>query len=230
MKNSKECILVVEDESRIRRMLNDFLTLKGYYVLQAGDGEEAMDVFYENNQTIDLILLDIMLPKMDGYEVLKEVRDMSQVPVIMLTARDGEQDQVEGFRLGVDDYILKPFSNAVLLGHIEAVIKRSSVGVGKGKQEQVGLLTVDSENKRVFLHEKDLGLTAKEYSLLAYFLDNPNVVVLRENILNQVWGYNYVGDTRTVDTHIKQLRAKLTSECAYIKTVHGFGYRFEVDE
>lgn len=229
MKNSKECILVVEDESRIRRMLKDFLTLKGYYVLQAEDGEEALDVFYENNQVIDLVLLDIMLPKLDGYGVLSEIRSMCQVPVIMLTAKDAEQDQVEGFELGADDYILKPFSNAVLLGHIEAVLKRSSVGVGRGKQ-QVGLLTIDSENKRVFLHDEDIGLTAKEYSLLAYFLDNPNVVVLRENILNQVWGYNYVGDTRTVDTHIKQLRSKLTGECAYIKTVHGFGYRFEVPE
>lgn len=229
MKNSKECILVVEDESRIRRMLKDFLTLKGYYVLQAEDGEEALDVFYENNQVIDLVLLDIMLPKLDGYGVLSEIRSMCQVPVIMLTAKDAEQDQVEGFDLGADDYILKPFSNAVLLGHIEAVLKRSSVGVGRGKQ-QVGLLTIDSENKRVFLHDEDIGLTAKEYSLLAYFLDNPNVVVLRENILNQVWGYNYVGDTRTVDTHIKQLRSKLTGECAYIKTVHGFGYRFEVPE
>ncbi|MDD5948678.1 MAG: response regulator transcription factor [Lachnospiraceae bacterium] len=229
MKNSKECILVVEDESRIRRMLKDFLTLKGYYVLQAEDGEEALDVFYENNQVIDLVLLDIMLPKLDGYGVLSEIRSMCQVPVIMLTAKDAEQDQVEGFDLGADDYILKPFSNAVLLGHIEAVLKRSSVGVGRGKQ-QVGLLTIDSENKRVFLHDEDIGLTAKEYSLLAYFLDNPNVVVLRENILNQVWGYNYVGDTRTVDTHIKQLRSKLTGECAYIKTVHGFGYRFELPE
>lgn len=229
MKNSKECILVVEDESRIRRMLKDFLTLKGYYVLQAEDGEEALDVFYENNQVIDLVLLDIMLPKLDGYGVLSEIRSMCQVPVIMLTAKDAEQDQVEGFELGADDYILKPFSNAVLLGHIEAVLKRSSVGVGRGKQ-QVGLLTIDSENKRVFLHDEDIGLTAKEYSLLAYFLDNPNVVVLRENILNQVWGYNYVGDTRTVDTHIKQLRSKLTGECAYIKTVHGFGYRFELPE
>jgi DNA-binding response OmpR family regulator len=211
-------------------MLDDYLTLKDYYVLKAADGEEALDVFYENNQVIDLILLDIMMPKLDGYEVLKEVRAMSDVPVIMLTAKDSERDQVEGFDLGVDDYLLKPFSNAVLLGHIEAVLKRSSVGVGKGKQQQIGLLTLDSENKRVFLHGKDIGLTAKEYSLFAYFLDNPNVVVLRENILNHVWGYNYVGDTRTVDTHIKQLRSKLTSECAYIKTVHGFGYRFEVPE
>ena len=171
-----------------------------------------------------------MLPKVDGYEVLKEVRDISEVPVIMLTAKDGEQDQVEGFRLGVDDYLLKPFYNAVLLGHIEAILKRSSVGTGKGKQQQVGLLTIDSENKRVFLEEEDICLTAKEYSLLTYLLDNQGVVVLRENILNQVWGYNYVGDTRTVDTHIKQLRAKLTSKCPYIKTVHGFGYRFEVTE
>ncbi len=230
MKNAKECILVVEDESRIRRMLYDFLNLKGYQVLQAADGEEALDIFYENNQYIDLILLDVMLPKVDGYEVLKEVRNISEVPVIMLTARDGEQDQVEGFRLGVDDYLLKPFYNAVLLGHIEAILKRSSVGTGKGKQQQVGLLTIDSENKRVFLEGEDICLTAKEYSLLTYLLDNQGVVVLRENILNQVWGYNYVGDTRTVDTHIKQLRAKLTSKCPYIKTVHGFGYRFEVAE
>ena len=230
MKNAKECIFVVEDENRIRRMLKDFLSLKGYYVLEAADGEEALDLFYENNQIIDLILLDIMLPKLDGYEVLKDIRTMSEVPVIMLTARDSEQDQVDGFRLGVDDYICKPFSNAVLLGHIEAVLKRSSIGVGAGTSKQIGKLKVDSENKRVFLHDKDLGLTAKEYGLLTYFMDNPNIVVLRENILNQVWGYNYVGDTRTVDTHIKQLRSKLTTECAYIKTVHGFGYRFEVPE
>ena len=230
MKNSKECILVVEDESRLRRMLKDFLTLKGYFVFEAADGEEALDVFYENNQCIDLILLDVMIPKVDGFGVLQEVRAMSETPVIMLTARDSEQDQVEGFGLGVDDYLTKPFANAVLLGHIEAVLKRSSAGTGKGKQTNVGKLTVDSENKRVFLHEKDIGLTAKEYSLLAYFLDNQNVVVLRENIINHVWGYNYVGDTRTVDTHIKQLRAKMTAECSYIKTVHGFGYRFEVEE
>ena len=230
MKNSKECILVVEDESRIRRMLKDFLTLKGYFVLEAADGEEALDLFYENNQWIDLILLDVMIPKIDGFGVLAEVRAMAETPVIMLTARDSEQDQVEGFGLGVDDYLTKPFANAVLLGHIEAVLKRSSVGTGKGKQMSVGQLVVDSENKRVFLHEKDIGLTAKEYSLLTYFLDNQNVVVLRENIINHVWGYNYVGDTRTVDTHIKQLRSKMTPECPYIKTVHGFGYRFEVEE
>ncbi|MCR4717779.1 MAG: response regulator transcription factor [Lachnospiraceae bacterium] len=230
MKNQKECILVVEDEGRIRRMLVDYLGIRDYYVLEAADGEEALNVFYENNQYIDLILLDIMLPKLDGYQVLKEIRAMSEVAVIMLTAKDGEHDQLEGFRLGVDDYILKPFSNAVLLGHIEAVLKRSSVGVGHGKQQEIGLLTIDSDSKRVFLHDKDIGLTAKEYSLLSYFLDNMNVVVLRENILNQVWGYNYVGDTRTVDTHIKQLRAKLTAECPYIKTVHGFGYRFEIPE
>ena len=228
MKNAKECIFIVEDESRIRRMLKDFLTLKGYYVLEAADGEEALEIFYENNQIIDLVLLDVMLPKLDGYGVLEDIRTMSEVPVIMLTARDSEQDQLDGFELGVDDYILKPFSNAVLLGHIEAVLKRSSDGVGSGKQQTIGLLRVDSENKRVFLHDKDIGLTAKEYSLLTYFLDNQNIVVLRENILNQVWGYNYVGDTRTVDTHIKQLRSKLTPECAYIKTVHGFGYRFEI--
>ncbi|MBQ4232566.1 MAG: response regulator transcription factor [Lachnospiraceae bacterium] len=230
MKNQKECILVVEDEGRIRRMLVDYLGIRDYHVIEAADGEEALNVFYENNQYIDLILLDIMLPKLDGYQVLKEIRDMSDVPVIMLTAKDGEHDQLEGFRLGVDDYILKPFSNAVLLGHVEAVLKRSSVGVGHGKQREIGELVIDSESKRVFLHDKDIGLTAKEYSLLTYFLDNMNVVVLRENILNQVWGYNYVGDTRTVDTHIKQLRAKLTAECPYIKTVHGFGYRFELPE
>lgn len=230
MKSTKECILICEDEARIRRMLKDYLTLKGYYVLEAGDGEEALTCFYENNQIIDLILLDVMMPKVDGYEVLKEIRTMSEVAVIMLTAKDSEQDQVEGFKIGVDDYITKPFSNSVLLGHIEAVLRRSSIGNGKGKQTKVGKLIIDSENKRVFLNEEDISLTAKEYSLLMYFVDNINVVVLRENIINQVWGYNYVGDTRTVDTHIKQLRGKLTSECQYIKTVHGFGYRFEVPE
>ena len=230
MRNSKECILIAEDESRIRRMLKDFFTLKGYTVLEASDGEEAMEVFYENNQFIDIVVLDIMMPKQDGYEVLSEIRKISETPVLMLTAKAEEQAQVEGLNRGADDYITKPFANSVLLAHIEAILRRSGVGIGKGDNKEYGLLQVDSENKRVFLHEKDICLTAKEYTLLMYFLDNINVVVLRENIINQVWGYNYVGDTRTVDTHIKQLRSKLTSECPYIKTVHGFGYKFVIDE
>lgn len=230
MKNSKECIMVVEDDDRIRRMLKDFLTLKGYRVYEAADGADAEDTYFENNQYIDMVLLDIMLPKVDGLQVLEDIRKKSDVPIIMLTAKDSDEDQVAGFDMGADDYITKPFSNAVLLSHIEAVMKRSSAGKGKGKITEVGLLKVDSENKRVFLHDKDIGLTAKEYALFTYFVDNLGSVVLRENILNQVWGYNYVGDTRTVDTHIKQLRSKLTKECPYIKTIHGFGYKFEVEE
>jgi DNA-binding response OmpR family regulator len=221
-------ILIVDDEFRIRRMLSDFLKSYGYRTVEAKDGVEALEIFYANNNKIEAILLDIMMPKKDGLEVLKEIRENSLVPVIMLTAKSEEYDQLAGFKVGADDYISKPFSPSVLLARLEAVLRRTSKV--KGKILSAGKITVDDSKKAVTFQDKTLELTPKEYDLLLYFIQNNGLLVTREQILNYVWNYDYSGDLRTVDTHIKQLRAKLGEECRYIKTVHGFGYKFEVDE
>ena len=222
-------ILLLEDDEALGRGICMALETPNCTVTHCSTRLQAIKIL--QGVVFDLLILDINLPDGSGLELLRTLRQNgTSTPAILLTANDLELDEVTGLEAGADDYITKPFSNAVLLAHVEAILRRSGVGVGKGENKEYGLLRVDSENKRVFLHDKDICLTAKEYTLLMYFLDNINVVVLRENIINQVWGYNYVGDTRTVDTHIKQLRSKLTSECSYIKTVHGFGYKFVVEE
>lgn len=228
MKDGKKWVLIVEDEFRLRRMLKDFFGIKGYGVLEAADGEEAVEQFYNHNEVVDLVLLDVMLPKLDGFEVLKEIRKNSDTAVIMLTARGTEYDQVSGFEKGADDYIVKPFSTQVLLGHVEAVLKRGRTLLSK--REKVGLLEVDRDSRQVIADGREISLTSKEYEVLLYFIDNRHVSIRRETILDNVWGLAYEGDQRTVDTHIKQLRGKLPESCSYIKTVYGFGYRFEETE
>lgn len=218
-------ILVADDEARIRRMLTDFLTSCGYHIMEAKDGVEAVDVFYSNNSKIDCILLDVMMPGMNGLEVLEEIRSVSLVPVILLTAKSEEYDQLAGFKAGADDYITKPFSPTLLLARLEAVLKRCSKS--SDKLISVGDIVVDEIKKEVRKKGKTLNLTPKEFELLSYFVLNRGVTLSREQILNAVWNYDYCGDLRTVDTHVKQLRAKLEECSGYIKTVYRFGYQFE---
>ncbi len=218
-------ILIAEDESRIRRMLKDFLTSCNYKVVEAEDGRQALELFYANNNHLDMILLDVMMPHMDGFEVLAAVREVSLIPVIMLTAKSQEYDQLNGFKQGADDYITKPFSPVILLAHIEAVLKRC-----RNKAEEVkqfGEIAIDKTGMLVKVSGKAIYLTPKEYDLLIYMTDNCNTVLSREQILNDVWNYDYIGDGRTVDTHVKQLRSKLGTE--NIQTIHGRGYRFGVN-
>ncbi len=222
----KGLILIVDDESRIRRMLKDFLVSHKYEILEASNGEEAMEMFYSNNSKIDLILLDVMMPMKNGFDVLSEIREDSITPIIMLTAKGEEYDQLAGFKFGADDYISKPFSPSLLLARLEAVLKRT--GKRKVKNVVIGNISVDKLKKEVVCADEKLDLTPKEYDLLLYFIENNELVLAREQILDAVWNYDYIGDARTVDTHIKQLRAKLVFNCQYIKTVHGVGYRFEV--
>ena len=223
----KGTILVVEDEQRIRRTLVDYLKINEYETLEAKDGEEALEVFYQNNHMIDLILLDVMLPKESGTTVLKEIRKQSTAPIIMLTAKGEEYDQIEYFKQGADDFLAKPFSLELLLGHVEAIAKRCFQN--RKKRVEMGNIVIDMEQRKVVVKEESIELTPKEYDLLVYLIQNKGIVMERETILNAIWGFQYVGDIRTVDTHIKQLRAKLSSDSNYIKTVHGIGYRFEVE-
>lgn len=226
MKENKNFILIVDDEMRIRRMLSDFLKSHDYEIVEAKDGREAIDVFYSNDNKIDIILLDVMMPKINGFKVLSEIRQNFLTPVIMLTARGEEYDEITGFKLGADDYIIKPFSPTVLLARIEAVLKRS--GKDRKKRLKAGVITIYSLKKEVLCGDRPVKLTLKEYELLLYLIHNQEIVLTREQILNYVWGYDYSGDLRTVDTHIKQLRGKLKRDCQYIETVHGVGYKFEV--
>lgn len=221
-------IFLVDDEQRIRRMVSDYLKLNGYTVLEAEDGEEAEEIFYQKNTEIDLILLDVMMPKKDGFHLLKDIRKVSSVPIIMLTAKGEEYDQLEYFRKGADDFISKPFSLELLLAHIDAVGKRC---FQKGREQWIaGDICVETEQRKVMVEGEAVELTPKEYELLLYFIKNKDIVVERETILNAIWGFQYFGDIRTVDTHVKQLRAKLSDHGKYIKTVHGIGYRFEVQD
>ncbi len=223
----KNCILVVEDELKLLRIMEDFLSLQGYEVLKAEDGQEALNRFYENKSRIDMILLDVMLPEISGYMVLKEIRKTSDVPVIMLTARSSVEDQMCGFEKGADDYIVKPYTLDLVKLHIEAVLKRA----GKLKNSLTfGKITLDLAGQKVYWKDTYLETTRKEYELLLYFVEHSHVVLPRNTILDAVWGYDYVGDIRTVDTLVKQLRKKLTEECGYIKSVYGVGYLFEEDQ
>lgn len=222
---NEKTILIAEDEQRIRRMLNDYLRGRGYKILEAKDGEEATEIFYANNNKIDCIVLDIMMPKKDGMEVLSEIRECSSIPVIMLTAKGEEYDQLAAFRQGADDYVCKPFSLTLLAARIEAVIKRSMKE--KAEAVEIGNIKIDKMRTAVYVGDTEISLTPKEYELLCFFSLNEGVTLSREQILNSVWNYDYCGDLRTVDTHVKQLRSKLGDCGAYIKTVYGFGYRFD---
>ena len=221
-------ILVVDDESRMRKLVSDFLTKKNFQVLEAGDGEEAIDIFYAEKD-VALIILDVMMPKMDGWEVCREIRKNSKVPIIMLTARGDERDELLGFELGVDEYISKPFSPKILVARVEAILRRT----GQGNTEDTlsaGGIVIDKAAHIATVDGKTMDLSFKEFELLTYFLENQGIALSREKILNSVWNYDYFGDARTIDTHVKKLRSKMGDKGEYIKTVWGMGYKFEVDE
>ena len=220
-------ILVVDDESRMRKLVKDFLTKKNFQVLEAGDGEEAMDIFYEEKD-IALIILDVMMPKMDGWEVCREVRKNSKVPIIMLTARGDERDELLGFDLGVDEYISKPFSPKILVARVEAILRRTGQ-TGAEDVLSAGGIVIDKAAHLATVDDKPMDLSFKEFELLTYFLENQGIALSREKILNSVWNYDYFGDARTIDTHVKKLRSKMGDKGEYIKTVWGMGYKFEVE-
>ena len=219
-------ILVVDDESRMRKLIKDFLMQKGFSILEAGDGEEALKVFEENENKIKLILLDVMMPKLDGWSVLRQIRQTSKVPIIMLTARGEEQDELFGFELGVDEYISKPFSPKILVARVEAILKRS---MGDTKQlKDYGGIVIDPEGRTVSVDGKLVEMSLREYELLKYLVDNENIALSRDKILNNVWNYDYYGDSGTIDSHIKKIRHKLGKKGKYIETMRGVGYKFEV--
>ena len=220
-------ILVVDDESRMRKLVRDFLQREGYSVLEAADGAEAMDVFYEN-KGIALVILDIMMPKMDGWQVCREIRQTSDIPIIMLTARSDERDELQGFELGVDEYISKPFSPKILVARVSAILRRTR-GADAKERLNAGGIEVDRAAHQVLVDGEGIELSYKEFELLNYFLENQGIALSREKILNNVWNYDYFGDARTIDTHVKKLRSKLGEKGNYIKTIWGMGYKFEVE-
>lgn len=220
-------ILVVDDEARMRKLVRDFLSIKGFSVVEAADGEEALDRFFEQKD-IALVLLDVMMPKLDGWEVLKTIRKYSQIPVLILTARGEESDELQGFRLGVDEYISKPFSPKILVARVEAILRRSSAV----SQDilRAGGIEIDKTAHQVMVDGAPVDLSYKEFELMTYFAENQGIALSREKILNNVWNYDYFGDARTIDTHVKKLRSKLGAKGEYIKTIWGMGYKFEVTE
>ena len=218
-------VLVVDDESRMRKLIRDFLAQKGYSILEAQDGEEALKVFEENKNKIGIILLDVMMPKLDGWSVLRQIRQTSNVPIIMLTARGEEQDELFGFELGVDEYISKPFSPKILVARVEAIIKRSKA-IEKHVKDYGGI-EIDADGRTVKVDGKQIELSLREYELLKYLIDNSNIALSRDKILNNVWNYDYYGDSRTIDSHIKKIRHKLGKKGKYIQTMRG-GYKFEI--
>ncbi len=220
-------ILVVDDESRMRKLVRDFLDREGFTVLEAGDGLEAMDIFYKEKD-IALIILDVMMPKMDGWQVCREVRQSSQVPIIMLTARSEERDELQGFELGVDEYISKPFSPKILVARVEAILRRSNT-LAPDRTVNAGGIVIDKAAHQVTIDGKEIDFSYKEFELLAYFVENQGLALSREKILNNVWNYDYFGDARTIDTHVKKLRSKMGEKGNYIKTIWGMGYKFEVE-
>ena len=219
-------VLVVDDESRMRKLVKDFLQQKDYKVLEAADGEEALHIFEENENKIGIILLDVMMPTLDGWSVLRQIRQTSKVPIIMLTARGEEQDELFGFELGVDEYISKPFSPKILVARVEAILKRSRANETQTKD--YGGIVIDSEGRTVKIDGKQIDLSLREYELLKYLMDNQNIALSRDKILNNVWNYDYYGDSRTIDSHIKKIRHKLGKKGKYIETMRGVGYKFEV--
>lgn len=220
-------ILVVDDESRMRKLVKDFLVKKGYEVAEAGDGEEALEIFW-GDPKIALVILDVMMPKLDGWEVCKQIRKQSSVPVIMLTARADERDELLGFELGVDEYISKPFSPKILVARVEAILRRTGTLSEETRIECDGIV-VDIVAHQVFVDGTPVELSFKEFELLSYFLQNQGIALSREKILNNVWNYDYFGDARTIDTHVKKLRSKLGKKGEYIRTIWGMGYKFEVN-
>ena len=223
----KTKILVVDDESRMRKLVKDFLVRQGYTVLEAADGMEAMDYFYEDKD-IALVILDVMMPKMDGWQVCREIRMHSKGPIIMLTARSEERDELQGFDLGVDEYISKPFSPKILVARVEAILRRTQ-GSGNTDEISAGGIVVDKAAHTVMSDGSPVDLSFKEFELLTYFIENQGIALSREKILNNVWNYDYFGDARTIDTHVKKLRSKLGDKGEYIKTIWGMGYKFEVE-
>ena len=220
-------ILVVDDESRMRKLVRDFLVKQNYDVLEAGDGEEAVDIFFREKD-IALIILDVMMPKMDGWQVCREIRAYSKVPIIMLTAKSDERDELQGFDLGVDEYITKPFSPKILVARVEAILRRSNLLTSEDIISAGGI-ELNKSAHQVKIDGKDIELSFKEFELLAYFMENQGIALSREKILNNVWNYDYFGDARTIDTHVKKLRSKMGDKGEYIKTVWGMGYKFEVE-
>ncbi len=219
-------ILVVDDESRMRKLVKDFLVRKNYDVIEAENGEQAIDIFF-SKKDIALIILDVMMPKLDGWQVCKEIRQYSKVPIIMLTAKSDEKDELLGFDLGVDEYISKPFSPKILVARVEAVLRRTAVA--DEELIDVGGIVLDKSAHQVKIDGEEIELSFKEFELLTYFVTNQGVALSREKILNNVWNYDYFGDARTIDTHVKKLRSKMGPKGDFIKTIWGLGYKFEVD-
>ena len=218
-------VMIVDDESRMRKLVKDFLIQKDFRVMEAENGEVAINLFEENKDKIDLILLDVMMPKLDGWSVLRQIRQNSNVPVIMLTARGEEQDELFGFELGVDEYISKPFSPKILVARVQALLNRSKIRK-ENKTDYSGIV-VDYDGRTVTVDGKDVEMSLREYELLTYLLENEDIALSREKILNNVWNYDYYGDSRTIDSHIKKIRHKLGKKGKYIKTIRGIGYKFE---
>lgn len=221
-----DTILIVDDEQRMRKLIKDFLAAKGFSIIEAEDGEKALEIFEKQKSKINLIILDVMMPKLDGWSVLRQIRQESKVPIIMLTARGEEQDELFGFELGVDEYISKPFSPKILVARVEAILKRTSQ-VSNEVKEYVGI-EIDKEGRTVKVDGKAIELSLREYELLVYLIENENIALSRDKILNNVWNYDYYGDSRTIDSHIKKIRHKLGKKGKYIKTMRGVGYKFEV--
>ena len=220
-------ILMVDDEERMRKLVKDFLKKKDFEVVEAADGEEALDIFFKD-KSISLIICDVMMPKINGFDVVKEIRQYSQVPIIMLTAKGEESDELNGFDLGVDEYISKPFSPKILVARVEAILRRTVQT--EGEQIEAGGIVMDVGGHHVSIDGKSINLSYKEFELLQYFMSNQGRALTRESILNQVWNYDYFGDARTIDTHVKKLRNKLGEKGSYIHTIWGMGYKFEVEE
>ena len=223
MENFK--ILVVDDEARMRKLVRDFLTKSGFTVIEAADGNEAMDIFFEQKD-ISLIILDVMMPGMDGWQTCKEIRSYSKVPIIMLTAKSEERDELQGFELGVDEYISKPFSPKILVARVEAILRRTNSNIGEDILESGGI-RIDRDEHKVIIDGQTIDLSYKEFELLTYFMENKGLALSREKILNHVWNYDYFGDARTIDTHVKKLRSKMGSKGDLIKTIWGMGYKYE---
>ncbi len=225
---NKVKILVVDDESRMRKLIRDFLEREGFTILEAANGVEAVELFYENKD-VSLIILDVMMPHMDGWAVCREVRKNSQTPIMMLTARSEERDELKGFELGVDEYITKPFSPKILAARVHALLKRA-VGAASENLMEAGGIVIDKAAHIVKIDGRETELSVKEFELLVYFVENQKIALNRERILNNVWNYDYFGDARTIDTHVKKLRSKLGEKGNYIRTIWGMGYKFEVEE
>lgn len=225
---AKQKILVVDDESRLRKLVKDFLVREDYEVIEAGDGEQALDMYYASND-ISLIILDVMMPKINGYDVCKEIRESSRTPIIMLTAKGEESDELQGFDCGADEYIAKPFSPKILVARVGAILRRTTSEEAQPKLLEAGDISMDIDAHVVTIAGTEVMLSVKEFELLAYFVMNQGIALSREKILNHVWDYDYFGDARTIDTHVKKLRSKLGDHGDYIKTIWGMGYKFEIE-